>query len=108
MEFLEGTSFEEAANKQVLVIILGLDQIVARTFINDGELWVDLVPRFNRKYIAPVPEDAVISRNDENPDAPAIGIFITPTSELGVAMLVALKGRSEFPPDHKPVDPGQN
>jgi hypothetical protein len=89
MQFFNGTSLRDIANRELSVYIL-IDGGVAIAMIEDCQaflvgprLYVDLSPQLNRKYSAPVPVDAVISRNEIDLVLGRHGVFVSSQSPLG-------------------------
>lgn len=57
--------------------------ITATAFLQDGQLFIDCVPPLRRKYVTPVPDDAIISSSDR-PDKPwRFGIIIRSERDAG-------------------------
>ena len=50
-----------------------------RTFGRNGDLWVDCDPPLYRRYVAPVPAGAMVSRSEDGD----LGVFVDPESRLG-------------------------
>jgi hypothetical protein len=88
MEFTNGTSLKEITDKDVLVCLKTATRTVSavekcHTFIRDGHLWVDLIPRVAGKYVMPLPDDAIIGRNDVDPTVERYGIILSPHTQQG-------------------------
>jgi hypothetical protein len=99
MEFTNGTSLEEITDKDVMVCLKTATMKVSavekcHTFVTDGQLWVDLIPRLTGKYVMPLPDDAIIGRNDIDPTVEKYGIIISPHTQQGqfVQSLIDAKG----------------
>jgi hypothetical protein len=56
---------------------------LCRTFLLGGRLWIDCAPELNRKYTAPVPDNVLISRNENCLAFGRFGVFVPVGSELG-------------------------
>lgn len=82
-----------------LFLVYGDDDVsslpLCRTFLRSGQLWVDCAPALNRRFAAPVPDDVLISRNEDCLAIGRYGVFVPVWSRLGrmVADLVALGER---------------
>ena len=65
---------------------------LCRTFLLSGRLWIDCAPALNRKFAAPVPDDVLISRNEDCLTVGRYGVFVPLCCRLGrlVADLVHL------------------
>jgi hypothetical protein len=88
MEFYNNTTLEDVTDKDVDVFLNTDGSMISslplcRTFLKDGQLWVDCIPHLEKKYTAPVPDNAMISRNDKALDAGRYGVFVNPATELG-------------------------
>lgn len=57
---------------------------------------MDCVPRLNRKYIASVPDDALVSRNEMSLEADRYGAFVEPNSILGNIALQLLAAKEKY------------
>jgi hypothetical protein len=81
-------------------LIYGDDDVsslpLCRTFVRGGRLWIDCAPSLCRRYAAPVPDDVLISRNEDCLTTGRYGVFVPVWSRLGclVADLVALGERT--------------
>jgi hypothetical protein len=87
MELLHGLTIEELDQKTVAVILRTStprrDMLLCQTFLEDGKLFIDCIPRLNRKYVVQVPDDSIISKAAE-PTAPAgYLVVIEPESNAG-------------------------
>jgi hypothetical protein len=80
-------------------LVYGDDEVsslpLCRTFVRSGRLWMDCAPLLHRRYAAPVPDDVLISRNEECLTTGRYGVFVPVWSRLGrlVADLVDLTER---------------
>lgn len=80
-------------------LVYGDDEVcslpLCRTFVARGRLWMDCAPAMDRKYVAPVPDDVLVSRNEECLTMGRYGVFVPVSSRLGrlVAELVDLTER---------------
>lgn len=90
LSFFNDTNIDDIIDKDVDVYLKaapGEDHITSatlcRTFVKDGRLWIDSMPTLDRRYIAEVPRDAIISRNDVELSVGRFGVFIDATSEAG-------------------------
>ena len=103
MKFCNHTSLRDITNKDVSVFIVvdGGATIHAvencHTFLDHGRLCVDLIPQFDRKYAAPIPDDAIVTRNEIELSLARYGVFVDPQSPLGhlARRLMALKAQAE-------------
>ena len=98
IQFSNGATTDNVVDKDISVYlredkpeISSLSQ--CRIFLNAGSLWVDCVPPLNRKYTAPVPNDAMISRSR---DGSELGVFVLPTSALGALVAKLFKMREDY------------
>jgi hypothetical protein len=99
MEFTNGTTFEELSDTDVMVCLKTSTTKVSavqkcHTFVRDGHLWVDLIPRVAGKYVMPLSDDAIVGRNDVDPTVEKYGIIISPHTHQGqfVQSLINAKG----------------
>ena len=88
MEFFNGTTFDEIIDQDVEVFLrTNTPTITAikdcRTFVRDGQVWIDLMPHVAGKYVMALPEDAGISRNDVDPSVRRYGILVLPNTPQG-------------------------
>ena len=88
MRFFNKTTLADVTDANVDVFLLNDDNEarslpLCRTFLLRGRLWVDCAPALNRKYTAPVPEDVLISRNEDCLALGRFGVFVPVGSELG-------------------------
>jgi len=103
MQFYNDTSLQDITNKDISVFIVvdGGATIHAvencQTFLDGGRLCVDLIPQFERKYSAPIPVDAIVTRNEVELSLARYGVFVSPLSPLGylARRLMAVKAQSE-------------
>ena len=98
IQFYNGATAENVVGQEISVYLKeGKPDISSlpqcRTFLNAGSLWVDCVPPLNRKYAAPVPNDAMISRSS---DGEQLAVFVLPTSALGTLVVKLFKMREEY------------
>lgn len=68
-------------------LVYGDDEVTSlplcRTFLRRGRLWMDCAPELKRKYTVPVPEDVLVSRNEECLATGRFGVFVPVWSQLG-------------------------
>ena len=88
MQFFGGMSLDQLIDKDVDVCIRTSEPTgemveLCRTFERDGQVWVDLIPKLNRKYVMPLPDDAIVSRNEADLSYGRYGVFISPASKQG-------------------------
>lgn len=88
MRFFNKTTLADVIDANVDVFLLSDDNearslALCETFLLHGRLWVDCVPSLNRKYTAPVPEDVLISRNEDCLALGRYGVFVPMGSMLG-------------------------
>jgi hypothetical protein len=108
MEFFNNATYGEIIDRDVDVYVQ-LDSssktdlisalVLCRTFVRDGALWVDCAPdptHLRRKYTAPVPDDAIVARQDTELDVGKYGIFVPPESELGRLANQLLAARATY------------
>jgi hypothetical protein len=100
VQFLNDTTLADVTNTDIDVFLLnGEDEVsslpLCRTFLRAGRLWIDCVPALNRKYVAPVPANVMVSRNEVCLAAGRYGFFVPVGSLLGnlVADLLDLTAR---------------
>jgi hypothetical protein len=102
VRFFNKTTLADVTDANIDVFLLNGDNEVSslplcRTFLLDDRLWIDCAPSLDRKYSAPVPDDVLISRNEDCLVLGRYGVFVPVGSELGnlVADLldVAKRGR---------------
>jgi hypothetical protein len=87
MHFLNDTTLEAIVGQDVTVVVdtkrQQVSTITAKAFLQDGRFFIDCVPALRRKYVTPVPDDAIISSSDR-PDKPwRYGIIIRAESDAG-------------------------
>ena len=88
MRFFHKTTLADVTNANVDVFLLNGDNRVrsiplCETFLLSGQLWIDCAPELNRKYTAPVPDDVLISRNEDCLALGRYGLIVPAGSELG-------------------------
>ena len=82
-----------------LFLVYGDEEVsslpLCRTFVRRGRLWVDCAPTLDHRYAAPLPDDVLISRNEDCLAMGRYGVFVPLWSRLGrlVADLVDLAKR---------------
>ena len=87
MQF-KGTTLEEVVGKDMQVFLMtdtpNLSSLpLCQAFILNEKLWIDCAPGLERKYVAPVPDHAIIARNDNSLDTGRYGVFVAASSQLG-------------------------
>jgi hypothetical protein len=101
VRFFNKTTLADVTDANVDVFLLNGDNRVrsiplCKTFVLSGRLWIDCAPELNRKYTAPVPQDVLISRNEDCLSLGRYGVFVPAGSELGKLVRdlldVALRG----------------
>lgn len=102
VEFFNGTTLEDVINKEVDVFLKGAPptitaKLFCRTFVRRGRLWLDLLPEIGGKYIAPLPDDAIISRNETELDIGRYAIFLGPTSTAGQMLKSLIEAANKGP-----------
>ena len=98
IQFNNGATVENVVDQEVSVYLNdGKDDISSlpqcRIFLNTGSLWVDCVPPLNRKYAAPISNDAMIFRSS---DGSELAVFVSPASALGDLVLRLFKMREDY------------
>ena len=88
MRFFNKTTLADVTDANVDVFLLNDDNEarslpMCETFLLRGRLWIDCAPSLNRKYTAPVPEDVLISRNEDCLALGRYGVFVPAGSMLG-------------------------
>jgi hypothetical protein len=88
MQFCNQTTLADVTDADIDVFLLsGGNEVrslpLCRTFLLGGRLWIDCAPELNRKYTAPAPENAFISRNEECLAIGRYGVFVSAESILG-------------------------
>ena len=82
-----------------LFLVYGDEEVsslpLCRTFLRRGRLWVDCAPALDRRFAAPLPDNVLVSRNEDCLTTGRYGVFVPLRSRLGrlVADLVALGER---------------
>jgi len=88
MELRDGLTINDLAQCDVVAYILLSDNVQpianCRTFTLDGVPHIDFIPKFDRRYSAPIPDDAIVAKSVDG----EIGIFIQSASPAG---LLAMK-----------------
>ena len=83
MKFLHGTTAGEIVGKTAMIILRAntetLETIKAEIFLSDGRLCIDCNLVVRRKYVVPVPDDAVITKSASVNEV--FGVFLHPASE---------------------------
>lgn len=106
MRFFNKTTLADVTDADVDVFLLNGDNWVrsiplCKTFVLSGRLWIDCAPELNRKYTAPVPDDVLISRNEDCLAIGRYGVIVPAGSELGKLVLdlldVARRGSRDVP-----------
>lgn len=100
MRFFNHTTLTDVTDADVDVfLVYEGDEVsslpLCKTFLRSGRLWMDCAPKLKRKYTAPVPDDVLISRNEECLTMGRYGVFVPAWSRLGrlVAELIDLAER---------------
>jgi len=88
-EFHNGATGENVLGQEIEIHIRSDEDTYSympgcRTYLSNGQLWVDCAPPLNRKHIAPMPRGAMISRATDDGQ---IAAFVAPRSELGTLVL---------------------
>jgi hypothetical protein len=112
LRFFNNTTLTDVTDANIDVFLLNGENVVSslplcRTFLLSGRLWIDWVPELDRRYTAPVPDDVLISRNENCLAFGRFGVFVLVGSELGdlVANLLDVAKRRSLPFLGKPVRP---
>lgn len=100
MQFFNGVTLEDIKNKTVDVFLRTdtgtiTSAVLCQTFVHDGCLWIDFIPHLHHKYTAPLPDDAVISRNEAELSVGRFGIFVLPTSSAGQLLKSLIDAKQE-------------
>ena len=88
MRFFNQTTLADVTDVNIDIFLLSGGNDVrslplCRTFLLGGRLWIDCAPELNRKYTAPVPENVLISRNEDCLAIGRYGVFVPTGSKLG-------------------------
>jgi hypothetical protein len=88
MRFFNRTELADVTDVNIDIFLLrGGNEVhwlpLCRTFLLSGRLWIDCAPELDRKYTAPVPEDVLISRNEDCLAIGRYGVFVSAGSKLG-------------------------
>ena len=88
MRFFNQTTLADVTDANIDVFLLdGNDEVswlpLCRTFLLGDRLWIDCAPSLVRKYTAPMPDDVLISRNEDCLVLGRSGVFVPVGSELG-------------------------
>jgi hypothetical protein len=88
MRFFNHTTLADVTDVNIDIFMLsGGNEVrslpLCRTFLLGGRLWIDCAPELNRKYTAPVPENVLISRNEDCLAIGRYGVFVPTGSKLG-------------------------
>ena len=88
MRFFNKTTLDDVTDANIDVFLLNGDNEVSslplcRTFMLSGRLWIDCAPELDRRYTAPVPDNVLISRNENCLAFGRFGVFVPVGSELG-------------------------
>ncbi len=104
MRFFNKTTLADVTDANIDVFLLNGENEVStlplcRTFSLSGRLWIDCLPALNRRYTAPMPDDVLISRNEDCLAFGRFGVFVPVGSELGnlVADLLDVAKRKKRP-----------
>jgi hypothetical protein len=93
MYFFNGVKLNDIIDGEVDVYLKSRNPHLVSTltscqvFVEAGQLHVDCLPGADRKHVAPMPEDAVISRNDDRTSTGRIRVFVHATTHLGTVVL---------------------
>ncbi|HJT35405.1 MAG TPA: hypothetical protein VJ783_25490 [Pirellulales bacterium] len=88
MRFFNKTTLADVTDANIDVFLINDENEVStlplcRTFLLRGRLWIDCAPELARRYTAPVPDDVLISRNEDCLALGRFGVFVPGGSELG-------------------------
>ena len=89
MQFFNGIKLPDLVDKDVDLFVTdnkggkGASLPLCKAFLKKDRLWVDCVPALNRRYVAAVPYESIVARDEGKLDTGRNGIFISPTSVLG-------------------------
>jgi hypothetical protein len=104
VRFFNETTLADVTDANIDVFLLNGESEVSslplcRTFLLGGRLWIDCAPELDRRYTAPMPEDVLISRNENCLVFGRFGVFVPVGSELGnlVADLLDVAKRKKAP-----------
>lgn len=65
-----------------------------RVVLNGDQPVIDFIPQSDTRYVAPLPDDAIISRNEKELSAARYAVFISPHSAAGRLMAQLLKAKN--------------
>jgi hypothetical protein len=102
MEFFNNTQIEDITDKSVDGFLRTDDPTMiesvpmCETFTLDGQLWIDFMPQLNRKYVAPIPDDAMVSRNEVDLAIGRYAIFLHARSPAGSMLKQLLEAKQKL------------
>ena len=96
LNFFGGATLERITNQTIDVMISTsptemTSAELCKSFVKDGRLWIDMIPGLNRKYVAPMPRDAIIGRNESELSVGRFVVVISRSSEAGILLLQILE-----------------
>jgi hypothetical protein len=85
-EFNNGATADNIVDQEIQVYIRTDEENIpsmtgCRTYLSEGQLWVDCAPPLKRTHIAPMPRGAMIARSTDHRKFAA---FVRPKTELGL------------------------
>jgi hypothetical protein len=92
MLFLNGTSLDDIITNGADVFATtpsgtAVQRPMCSIFMKDGIPWIDFLPHLNRKYSLPIPDEAIISRNDKELSVGRYAIFVTSDTAVGQSII---------------------
>lgn len=88
MRFFNKTTLADVTDANIdIFLLIGDNEVntlpLCRTFMLCGQLWIDCAPELDRRYAAPVPDNVLISRNEDCLAFGRFGVFVPVGSQLG-------------------------
>lgn len=92
MQFLNDTSIEQLITHGADVFTVQPSGVstqvpMCHVFMKDNSPWIDFIPALPRKYTLPIPEDAIISRNEVELSVGRYAIIVTGESVVGQTVI---------------------
>ena len=100
MQFLNDVTLDDIVNNNVDVVMLTTGGMVelaqlCEVFLGDDVPFIDFIPKLNRQFVAPIPDDAIISINEAELSSGRYGVFIPRDSEAGKLFAAILRSQRE-------------
>lgn len=106
MHFFNNTSLDDFIDKDVHVILTSNTAVcdtlpLCHTFLHEDKLYIDLIPQLHRKHVVEVPEDAALSKNDEDLSMGRFGIIIKEATAAGRTIRMLLEQKRQMEKEQK-------